>query len=84
MPCAAPAASTSRTTTGFAVAICTNEKDPADRSGCLADAASTRDEENALCREQLLGRQGACAALGEGRYDPEFRTAAVRQQISPG
>lgn len=55
-----------------AVAICTNEKDAADRSECLADAADTRSEENALCKEQLEGRLGACAALGEGRYDPEF------------
>lgn len=55
-----------------AVAMCTNEKDAADRSECLADAVSTRDDETALCHEQLVGRVGACAALGEGRYDPEF------------
>jgi hypothetical protein len=55
-----------------AIAVCTNEKDAADRQQCIADAASARSEEGQLCKEQLLGRQGACAALGEGRYDPEF------------
>lgn len=55
-----------------AVAICTNETDAADRSECLADAAGTREDDNALCQEQLLARLGACAALGEKRYDPEF------------
>jgi hypothetical protein len=55
-----------------AVANCTNETDAADRAECLADAVSTRDDDNALCQDQLLGRLGACAALGESRYDPEF------------
>jgi hypothetical protein len=54
------------------VAICTNETDSADRKACLADAESARSEANDLCDEQLQGRLGACAELGEGRYDPPF------------
>jgi hypothetical protein len=55
-----------------AVAICTNETDPADRKQCLVDAATERSETKASCEEQLAGRLDACAALGEGRYDPPF------------
>lgn len=58
-----------------ATAVCTNEKEAEDRVECQADAAATRREENALCREQLAGRLGACAELGEGRYDPSFEPA---------
>jgi hypothetical protein len=55
-----------------AIAVCTNEKDAADRKECIADAATARSDDRELCKEQLLGRFGACATLGEGRYDPEF------------
>lgn len=55
-----------------AVAICTNETDPADRKQCFADAATERSDAKTTCREQLAGRLDACAALGEGRYDPPF------------
>ncbi len=55
-----------------AVAICTNETDPADRKQCFADAATERSDAKDSCAEQLAGRLDACAALGEGRYDPLF------------
>ena len=55
-----------------AVAICTNETDPVDRTECLAEAESARAESKGLCVEQLQGRLSACAALGEGQYDPRF------------
>jgi hypothetical protein len=54
------------------VAICTNETDSADRNACLAQAATERSEAKSQCAEQLAGRLGACAALGEGRYEPAF------------
>ena len=54
------------------VAICTNETDSAGRRECLAEAATARGEAKELCAEQLQGRLGACAELGEGRYDPPF------------
>ena len=54
------------------VAVCTNEADPADRRQCSAAAEAARDEGSDLCEVQVQGRLGACAELGEGRYDPPF------------
>lgn len=56
----------------LAVAVCINEPDRVDRQQCNADALASRSEGNELCKEQLLGRLGACKSLGEERYDPEF------------
>jgi len=55
-----------------AVALCTNESEKADRTKCLADARSERSDATELCGEQFAGRNAACKALGEGRYDPPF------------
>jgi hypothetical protein len=56
----------------IAIANCINESEATDRQACRADAADARAEGNSLCKEQLAGRLGACATVGEGRYDPEF------------
>jgi hypothetical protein len=55
-----------------ALAICTNVSDAAERAECLADATTSRREDDDLCREQLSGRLAACELLGEARYDPDF------------
>ncbi len=60
----------------IAVGICTNEKEGDDRTVCLKDADDTRVEDNALCREQRVARNGLCDAVGQGRYDPEFEPGA--------
>jgi hypothetical protein len=65
-----------------AIANCTNEPDAVDRAACLDDAASARDEETALCKDQLASRLGACAALGEARYDPEFEPRLFDQDFT--
>jgi hypothetical protein len=56
----------------LSLAKCLNESDKADRNECNTEASAARDEENALCKEQFLGRVAACKLLGEKRYDPPF------------
>lgn len=53
-------------------AICINESDSSDRAQCFEDAEASRSEELALCDEQHQARLQLCAALGPGRYDPDF------------
>ncbi len=53
-------------------AICTNENDADDRRECLREAAIAREDSLESCAAQLTERKSVCAAVGEGRYDPEF------------
>jgi hypothetical protein len=56
----------------ISAAVCINEPDEAERKKCLTDANQQRNDDDALCAEQLQGRFGACKSLGEQRYDPKF------------
>jgi hypothetical protein len=56
----------------LAKAKCINVSDARDRAQCLADAREAHKENGQSCRAQLEARRAACAALGEGRYDPPF------------
>lgn len=49
---------------------CRNISDGDARSECLQDAADSRGEELAQCREESEARFDLCGELGEARYDP--------------
>jgi len=66
-----------------ASAKCTNESDQADRTQCLADATTARNESRQLCSAQRTGRLDACKLLGEGRYDPDFDPALFDDPKNP-
>jgi len=51
-------------------AKCNNESEAQDRNECLENASIELRDGNELCAEQFDSRLGACASLGEGRYDP--------------
>lgn len=55
-----------------AKANCLNVSNARARSGCLDDLRSEEADKNRLCLEQRDWRVGACAILGEGRYDPQL------------
>ncbi len=55
-----------------AQAICINLSNAAEGTDCQSEAGVARSEALALCGEQLQARKEVCAAIGEGRYDPDF------------
>lgn len=55
-----------------AKALCINLGEANERAECLAEAMRAGFEANETCREQRAARRELCAALGEGRYDPDF------------
>lgn len=58
-----------------ALAICINESNSGDRTGCNRDAVEAREEQSDLCEDQYAARKAVCARVGEGRYDPDFDEA---------
>jgi len=56
-------------------AICINLADNVERKTCLSELGASSQESNRLCREQRDARFDVCAAVGEGRYDPDFDPA---------
>jgi len=56
----------------LAVGKCINVADSQARSLCMSEAKAARDEARQLCQEQRMARRDVCAALGEGRYEPNF------------
>lgn len=55
-----------------AQAICMNLSETGEREDCLEEASTARTENFSSCTAQLAARRNVCAAVGEGRYDPEF------------
>ena len=55
-----------------AQAICINVSDAVERTACQSEAGVARSEALELCGDQLRARKAVCAAIGEGRYDPDF------------
>ncbi len=53
-------------------AICLNTSDVKERHECQRVAAIARTEKQESCSAQLTARRELCAAVGEGRYDPDF------------
>lgn len=58
-----------------ATAACTNVSDDEVREECEEEASEELNEAIPLCAEQHTARLELCAALGEGRYDPDFDPA---------
>ncbi|MGH7850524.1 MAG: hypothetical protein ACREOP_09520, partial [Thermodesulfobacteriota bacterium] len=53
-------------------AICIQVLDKGERTECVNDAKSARNEGNQLCKEQHEARRELCDAIGDDRYDPNF------------
>jgi hypothetical protein len=66
-----------------ASAKCVNVSDKKDRVACFAEARTAQSDGDALCSDQLAGRRDACAALGEGRFDPNFDPALFDDPKKP-
>jgi hypothetical protein len=53
-------------------AICINASENDERQECQSEALAARTENLEACDAELDARREVCAAVGEGRYDPEF------------
>ena len=59
--------------TSVGKAVCINVTNPAARERCLDDLLDSKNEARGVCEDQHDTRLAACDALGEARYDPDFR-----------
>lgn len=56
----------------IARANCINLSDNAEQKECVNESKSDKNEAVSECRSVYRARLGVCAAIGQGRYDPEI------------